>query len=122
MFRLQVEGASRNPILVSSIENLTSHNTLPDQFTDKRVSNLTQSHSHYNVVESTPTTLAGGNPAHKIVFTGTSIFDKQTIKGLEIWTLKDDKAYVITSFAEPDEYHKHLPAIQSMVDSFKIMK
>lgn len=58
MFRLPVEGSSRNPILIIGIENLTSHNTFPDQFTIKRINNLTQSHSYYyNLVESTPTTL-----------------------------------------------------------------
>jgi serine/threonine-protein kinase len=105
-----------------SIENLSSPNISLAQFTLKQIRILTESPSGYQVIESAPTTIGrDGNLAHKIIYCGTSVFDKHTIKGLEVWTIKQDKAYMITSFTAAEEYSNYLPIIQEMVDSFNII-
>ena len=121
---LKENSNSRSPVLIISIENLTSYNMVSlDQFVAKQISNLTQSPSNYKIIESIPTTLGrDGNAAHKIVYGGISVFDKRTINGLEVCIIKDDKAYVITSFTEANEYSKHISTIERMIDSFEMLR
>ena len=56
--------------------------------------------------------------AHKIVFTATDSM-KHERKAMQIWTIKGNKAYLITYKAEPMQYSKYLPTIQKMVESFQ---
>jgi eukaryotic-like serine/threonine-protein kinase len=52
------------------------------------------------------------------VFTATDD-KKNERKAMQIWTLRGDKAYLITYKAEPGKYSRYLPIIQKMVDSFQ---
>ena len=53
----------------------------------------------FDLIESSATPLAA-NPAHKIEFTATD--DKEEkCNAIQIWTLKDDKAYLFTYKADP---------------------
>src|SRR5437870_5814607 len=54
--------------LIIEVGNLTSHDTSLAQYTDTQI-NLRQALPTFNLIESTPTTLLGGNPSHKIVYT-----------------------------------------------------
>jgi len=78
---------------------------------------LTQGHPDLKLIESTDYKV-GGNNAHKIVFTATDD-KKNERKAMQIWTLRGDKAYLITYKAEPGKYSRYLPIIQKMVDSFQ---
>ena len=41
---------------------------------------------------------------------------------MDIWTIKDDRVYVINYIVETEKYSSYLPTIQKMVDSFEIVK
>jgi serine/threonine-protein kinase len=41
---------------------------------------------------------------------------------MQVWTIKDDKAYIITYIAKEEDYEKDLQIVQKMIDSFKITK
>ena len=56
-----------------------------------------------------------------LVFTATDYRENER-KAMQVWTLKGDKAYLITYKAEPEKYSKYLPTIQKMIDSFEIIK
>jgi eukaryotic-like serine/threonine-protein kinase len=78
------------------------------------------------IVESKPITLAGGYPAHTIVFTprsqppgGNALFKPEI---LLLWTVKGDNVYTISYNAEATRYSKYLPTVLKMVDSFQIIK
>lgn len=69
------------------------------------------------VLGSNATDLAG-LPAHRIVF--TEEIQNQQFKKAQAWTVKDNKAYVITFSAEATKYDDYLPSIETMINSLKI--
>jgi eukaryotic-like serine/threonine-protein kinase len=103
-----------------TVEHLKSKNMPLTDITKTQIKNLTENHSDFRLVESTEFRLAG-NIANKIVFTATDSM-KHERKAMQIWTLKGDKAYLITYKAEPGQYSKYLPTIQRMIDSFQFIK
>ena len=62
-------------------------------------------------------TLAG-NPAYQINF-DYSYLDNNKM-AMEIWTIKDDKVYIIDYVANEQVYGIALPAVQKMIKSFEI--
>ena len=90
-----------------------------DEFTEYEIDFLKDIYEDFRIEEETPITLAG-NPAHKIVFTGT--FDGHDTPGrvMEVWTVKDGTAYLIAYYAEPSTYPTYLGTAQKMIDSFEI--
>ena len=84
------------------------------------MSDLKKSNPDLNVLESTPTTIAG-KPAHKIVF---SAIDNEEVerKAMQVWTAIGNKAVLITYKADPDRFSSYLPTIERMIDSFKVIE
>ena len=70
------------------------------------------------ITESADTTLAG-SPAHRIVFSGTQGAYK--LKWMQVWTIKNKKAYGITYTAEADKYDAYLDKVNKMIRSFETM-
>jgi hypothetical protein len=69
------------------------------------------------ILESNATYLAG-LPAHRIVF--TEEIQNQQFKKAQVWTVKDNKAYVITLSAQATKYDDYLPSNEIMINSLKI--
>ena len=103
-----------------TVQHLKSKNMPLSDITKIQIKNLTQNHADFKLLESTDFRLAG-NIAKKIVFTATDSKNHER-KVMQIWTLNEDKAYLITYKAEPGQYSKYLPTIQKMVDSFQFIK
>jgi hypothetical protein len=102
------------------IQHLKSKNISLNNITKIQIKNLTQNHPDFKLIESTESKI-GGNSAHKIVFTATD-YKKNERQAMQIWTLKGDKAYLITYKAEPEKYAKYLPIIRKMLDSFQFTR
>jgi hypothetical protein len=98
------------------VVNLSASDTL-DTVTQDVISN-SQGYDDFNEIMAHNTTLTG-LPAYKIVFTATTD-DGDQLKALQTWTVKDDKAYIITYQGAPSNYEKYLSAAQEMIDSFRI--
>jgi serine/threonine-protein kinase len=98
------------------VMNLSASDTL-ETVTDDVISNA-QDYDNFNQIAAHNTTLAG-LPAYKIVFTATTNEGDQ-LKALQMWTVKDDKAYIITYKGTPANYDTYLSAAQKMIDSFQI--
>jgi hypothetical protein len=81
------------------VDELSSRTVSLEEITRVQIENLTQSYPDFDLIESSATTLAG-NPAHKIEFTATDDKEEKR-KAIQIWTLKDDKAYLFTYKADP---------------------
>jgi len=106
------------PAGLGIVQHMTSSKNISlNEITKVQIKNLTQDHPDFKLIESTDYKL-GGNNAHKIVFTATDN-KKNERKAMQIWTLRGDKAYLITYKAEPGKYTRYLPMIQKMVDSFQ---
>jgi hypothetical protein len=70
-------------------------------------------------------TLADGSLGHKIVYTykgqGQSSSNSNThLKVMEVLTVSRDRGYIIRYSSEPFKYHSYLPAIQRMINSFRV--
>ena len=91
------------------VNNLPSRNMTLEEYTNSQINPLEE-----RLLESNTTTLAG-IPGYEIVFTSL-----QGLKTMQVWTIKDDKAYIITYVAQEEDYEKDLQIAQKMIDSFEI--
>jgi hypothetical protein len=41
------------------------------------------------------------------------------LQNLQVWTVKDGTAYIITYTGTPEEFESSLPALQSVLDTFR---
>ncbi len=81
------------------------------------IKEIKNSLSGANIVDTSETTLANKR-ASKLVFTGRS--GENSLKNLQVWTLKGDQAYIITYTATVDDYDKFVQTAQQMIQSFEI--
>ena len=91
-----------------------------DEYTQSEIDLLGFVHENLAILESSPTTLAG-SPAHKIVYTGILREFDEPSKGMEVWTIKNDIAYLVGYYAGPDTYDNYLETAQKMLESFEIL-
>jgi eukaryotic-like serine/threonine-protein kinase len=106
--------------LIIEVENSTSHDESLTQYVATQI-NLRQALPNFNLVESTLTSVSGGNPAHKIVYTYSNPIVGIT-KAMDILTIKSDKLYFLSYNADTVKYSRYLPIIQKVIDSFQIIK
>ena len=93
--------------------NLPADITTLDEYTDASINEIKRNAADFKLIESSQSTLAG-NPAHKIVFTYANV------KQMEVWTIKDNKQYMIAYGSNSMDYSAYLPTAQKMIDSFEI--
>lgn len=83
---------------------------------------LAKSLPDFSIIELNRTSILSDSPAYKIVYTfadpGSPLHP--VFESLNIWTLKEDKAYTISYTAPESEFSSHLYSIQNMIDSFEI--
>jgi hypothetical protein len=94
------------------VQQLISQNLSLDQYSINQIQAINSQNA--TILESGETTLAE-NPAHKAVFTL-----ENATKVTQIWTLKGDKAYIITYLSNLNDYPKNLSTFQKMVNSLQL--
>jgi hypothetical protein len=97
--------------------NVSADSMTLAKYTNGSLSGYRNISDSVTILESNTTTLAG-QPAHRIVF--TEDVQNQQFKKTQVWTVKDNKAYVITFSAQGPRYDDYLPSIESMINSLKI--
>lgn len=100
--------------LTISLEDLSS--TL-DESRNLFIQEIKNSVSEAKIVDSSETTLANKR-ANQLIFTGKD--GENSLKNLQVWTLKGEQAYVITYTATIDDYERFLPTAEKMIQSFEI--
>jgi hypothetical protein len=100
------------------IQDLSSQNVSLQEVTKVQMSDLKAASQDLKVSESTSTTLAG-KPAHKVVFSATDNNQVER-KAMQLWTVIDDKAILITYKAQPDKYSNYLPTVEKMITSLRV--
>ncbi len=73
--------------------------------------------SDATIVDISETTLANER-ANQFLFISKD--GKNSLKNLQIWTLKSNQAYIITYSAAIDDYDRFLPMAEKMIESFEI--
>jgi hypothetical protein len=109
---------NRTPEVISiTTEVLPTSDFSLDSYTEAALGQV-ESFQDFRLLNSSSTTL-GGLPAHMIVYSFTD--ESQTpLENLQVWTIKDGMAYVITYGGTPEEFDSSLPVFQSVMDSFRI--
>jgi hypothetical protein len=88
-----------------------------DTYTNLTLRQAQESLQDFKLLNSSSTTLAG-LPAHMIVYSFTPS-QNTTLQNLATWTIKDGMVYIITYIATPEEFESSLPALRSVLDTFR---
>lgn len=99
--------------LMVVVDDSIGHMTL-DTFVQGNINSLKKDNSDFSLIESTSTTL-GGVPAHQIVFLANHK------KALTVLTIRNNIAYCLTYYSEPEKYQKFLSSAEQMISSFKFL-
>ena len=80
--------------------------------------------SDFQIIESNPNANATGTSAYKIVYSFLSQDPavQAHFQSMNIWNVKDKKAYSISYTELKSLYATYLPIVQKMIDSFEIIK
>jgi hypothetical protein len=97
-----------------------SHNIPLKEFTNNYTKELMKLED-FKLLKSNSTLLAQ-EPADAIIYKYTESETGDPVRIMDIWTVKDDKAYILTYGAEPSDYDSYLPIAEKMISSFKFTK
>ncbi len=110
-------GSNSFPIeFTVEIQDLKQPTSLPD-YTNSQEKVIQQFLTNAKIYEQHPTKLAN-LPAEEVVYTGKD--EQYIVKRMAVWTLKNNRAYIITYTAEESEYDKFLKIAQEMINSLEI--
>jgi hypothetical protein len=111
-----------------AIENLPNNKTNVTQYSRASLSVIAKSLPGFNLTKSNISENFHGTPAVEKTFTAKqAVLDRNLkavaldLKMTQIYTLKNNKAYVITFAAESSNYDRFLPTVAKILDSFQIM-
>jgi hypothetical protein len=79
------------------------------------IEQLKQTFPDIKIIESGSTVLSN-LPAYKAVFTASNL------KFMQVWTIKNDLAYIWSYVATEDSYSDYIGIVQKMLDSFEITR
>ena len=88
-------------------------------YSELAIENLDTTLENFKLIEELEATL-GNLPAKKIKYTGVNEFGIP-VTGTSVWTIKDDKAFIILSMADSTKYTEYSKDIRVIEDSFKFM-
>ncbi|MGB3205643.1 MAG: PsbP-related protein [Crinalium sp.] len=100
-------------------EDLSQNPLSLKEYTDSVISEIKQFLPNSQIIESMPTTLSN-KPAHLIVYTNKNSNNVDS-KILEIWTVANNQAYIITYSATPTQYQQFLETAKQIFNSFQIL-
>ncbi|NMG09004.1 serine/threonine-protein kinase [Brasilonema sp. UFV-L1] len=99
-----------------NIENLKEPTSLAE-YTNSSVNEITQFLTNARILDSYSTKLSN-LPAHEVIYSGKE--EGFNIKRMAVWTLKNNKVYIITYTAEESQYEKFLKIAHIMINSLEI--
>ena len=99
------------------VEELGSEQSLSD-YTEQSVAEIKQL-SDPNIEAAIPVTL-GADEGRQIVYRGEE--NGSPVQRMQSWSLKGDRAYVITYTAQPDQYETYLPIVEKIIESFQTIE
>lgn len=103
-----------------SIENLPpNQDPTLNEYLDQTIDAYYETFQQFEVIEYDTDSILAGKPAYRLVSTDEDGGIHR--KSMEIGTIMGDKAYFITYDTEEEQYYDHLPTIQKMVGSLRIM-
>lgn len=102
--------------LIVTVESTTNNKTL-DEYTKLSKQEILKLDKNAKIAQEGESTLAGKN-GYRVVYTTKE--GNQEFKKLNVWTMKNDKAYLITYEAEAGKYEQFLPVVEKMIKSLEV--
>lgn len=99
------------------VQDLPSSGFSLEQYTKLSLYQLKQLITNIKILTSKRTKLSG-NDAYGVICTGMQ--GKYLLKWMVIWTVKNNKAYVITYTAEESKYNKYFKYVEKIVNNLHI--
>ena len=100
--------------LLMSMDDLSANPMTLDEYSSQNIAQLKQVFKDFHSIESSATTL-GYIPAQKVVY--TSSLGQTLYESMQVFCIKDNKAYIITYTVEENQYANSVDTIQQMIDS-----
>ncbi len=100
-----------------TIKVLENYSGTLEQSTDLFISEINNRLSDAKIIDKGSTILAN-KAANQLIYTGKN--GGKSLKNMQVWTLKGDKAYVITYTATIDNYDEFVQTAERMIKSFEI--
>jgi eukaryotic-like serine/threonine-protein kinase len=94
-----------------------SANVSLDEYTNMTLREIEQQGLEVN--ESNAITLAG-NPGHRIIFTPPPQAVPISLSVMQVWTVINDKVYLLVYTADSSKFQINLPLVQHMLDSLQV--
>jgi hypothetical protein len=119
--RLSVEDYSTFEDAQDTISNNDGNNMKDDQLQNignHRIGSIGISCPGFDLKSYNRNATLAGSPAYQISFDYSYLDNNK--KATEIWTIKDDKVYIIDYVANEQVYDITVPVVQKMIESFEI--
>ncbi len=100
------------------VQDLSSNPVTLDEYTNESIEKILESVPNVNILKSEKT-IVSSNPAYMVIYTGNQ--EDYHLKWMQIWTLKENKAFIITYTAEEESYDNFLNIIEEMINSFEVI-
>ena len=99
------------------VEDLPSDVSL-EQYTEESIAEIKKL-SDPNVGDAQTVDL-GENEGRQIIYIGE--VNNNTVQRMQTWSIKDNRAYILTYTARPNSYNTYLPTVEKMIESFNIIR
>ncbi|MDJ0714197.1 MAG: protein kinase [Prochloraceae cyanobacterium] len=99
------------PEVIIDVENL---NISLEQYTDSSITEIIENNPEVKIIDSRPTSL-GENDGHLVIYTSKDPYTNLKIRSMQVWTLKHNRAYVITYRAEEKRYNEFFPPVRDVI-------
>ncbi len=99
------------------IQDLSAQPMSLEEYTDLSLGQIETVITDSEMISSKETIL-DGESAYEVIYTGTQ--GRYSLKWKQLWTVLDNKAYVLTSTSEVNEFDDYSEVFDTMFDSFEI--
>lgn len=102
------------------IQDLSAQPVTELQYTKEALKQIYQFVPKANIIIQLKDQNIGNSSWDQVVYTGRD--GGHDLKRMQMWAVKNNKAYVLTYEAEEQKYLKFLPGAQKMIDSLEVGK
>ncbi len=111
-----INDSARNNLSIE-IEELSSTTISLAQYTEEEVNKIKKFSESNNIVGPTDITVAS-NQGAKVIF--STVENGKELKKMRNWTLRQNKAYIITYTADRDKFDRYSGEVERVIKSFEI--
>lgn len=99
------------------VQDLSGQSLTLNDFSQLNLKQIETIVTNAKIISSKETTLAG-KPGYEVIYSGQQ--GKYNLKWRQLWTIVDNKAYIISSTSEEARFDNYFETFNKMADSFEI--